>query len=97
MVQQWATCHGLLGRADYSNVGAVVSPRDLASTERIRTSMPSCLFLVPGFGAQGRTSEEIAKCFKPDGTGAIVNACRHAPDELRITCGCRFRSLRSLH
>ena len=38
--------------------------------------MPNCLFLVPGFGAQGRTAQEVAKCFRPDGTGAFVNASR---------------------
>ena len=38
--------------------------------------MPNTIFLVPGFGAQGRTAEDIATCFKPDGTGAIVNASR---------------------
>ena len=38
--------------------------------------MPNCIFLVPGSGAQGHTSEEIAKCFRGDGTGAIVNASR---------------------
>jgi orotidine-5'-phosphate decarboxylase len=38
--------------------------------------MPNCLFLVPGFGAQGRTANEVAKCFKSDGTGALVTASR---------------------
>ena len=76
LVQDWATGEGLVGKCGYSCVGAVVSPRDLASTERIRTLMPNCLFLVPGFGAQGRTSDEVAKCFKPDGTGALVTASR---------------------
>ena len=76
IVQTWAGAEGLVGDSGYSCVGAVVSPRDLESTKRIRTSMPNCLFLVPGFGAQGRTAEEVAQCFKTDGTGAIVNASR---------------------
>ena len=38
--------------------------------------MPHCLFLVPGFGAQGRTAQEVTTCFKPDGTGALVTASR---------------------
>lgn len=76
LVQGWASAEGLVGSSGYSSVGAVVSPRDLESTQRIRASMPNCIFLVPGFGAQGRTSDEIAKCFRPDGTGAIVNASR---------------------
>ena len=76
LVQSWAGAAGLVGTCGYSCVGAVVSPRDLESTERIRALMPSCLFLVPGFGAQGRTANEVVKCFKPDGTGAIVTASR---------------------
>lgn len=76
LVQTWAGSEGLVGDSGYSCIGAVVSPRDLQSTELIRTAMPNCIFLVPGFGAQGRTAGEVAKCFKPDGTGAIVNASR---------------------
>jgi orotidine-5'-phosphate decarboxylase len=76
LVQSWAGAAGLVGKCGYSCVGAVVSPRDLESTERIRALMPNCLFLVPGFGAQGRTANEVAKCFKSDGTGAIVTASR---------------------
>jgi orotidine-5'-phosphate decarboxylase len=76
LVQTWARAGGLVGRSGYSCIGAVVSPRDLPSTERIRALMPQCVFLVPGFGAQGRTAQEVAKCFRPDGTGAIVNASR---------------------
>lgn len=76
LVEDWASDEGLIGSCGYSSIGAVVSPRDVPSTERIRTLMPSCLFLVPGFGAQGRTNEEVARCFKPDGTGALVTASR---------------------
>lgn len=76
LVESWANDSSLIGLSGYSCIGAVVSPRDLESTKLIRNIMPSCLFLVPGFGAQGRTADEVAECFKPDGTGAIVNASR---------------------
>jgi orotidine-5'-phosphate decarboxylase len=76
LVQGWAGQSELVGKKGYSCIGAVVSPRDLASTERIRSLMPNCVFLVPGFGAQGRTTDEVAKCFKPDGTDAFVTASR---------------------
>ena len=76
LVQTWAAEESLVGASQYSCVGAVVSPRDLESTQQIRSLMPNAIFLVPGFGAQGRTAGEVAKCFKPDGTGAIVNASR---------------------
>lgn len=76
LVQGWAVAPGRVGKCGFSCVGAVVSPRDLESTVFIRTLMPNCIFLVPGFGAQGRTADEVARCFKPDGTGAIVAASR---------------------
>ncbi len=76
LVQGWAADADLIGHSGYSCIGAVVSPRDIESTERLRSLMPNCYFLVPGFGAQGRKAEEVARCFKPDGTGAIVNASR---------------------
>jgi len=76
MVQEWAVAEEPPGTSGYSCVGAVVSPRDIPSTVRIRTLMPNCIFLVPGFGAQGRTAEEVGRCFKSDGTGAIVTASR---------------------
>ena len=54
LVQTWAARS--VGASGYSLVGAVVSPRDLPSTVLIRELMPNCIFLVPGFGAQGRTA-----------------------------------------
>lgn len=76
LVNRWAGEPGLLGRSGYSALGAVVSPRDRESTRALRTIMERCIFLVPGYGAQGKSVDEIAECFKPDGTGAIVNASR---------------------
>jgi len=75
LVEGWATTDGLVGESGYSSVGAVVSPRDVPSTIRIREMMPHCFFLVPGFGAQGRSAEEVVRCFQSGG-GAIVAASR---------------------
>jgi len=76
LVDDWAGQQELIGESGYSTMGAVVSPRDLPSTEYIRSLMPRSIFLVPGFGAQGRSVDEVARCFKDDGTGAIVAASR---------------------
>jgi orotidine-5'-phosphate decarboxylase len=76
LVERWAGESNVVGESGYSLIGAVVSPRDLASTVVIRDLMPHSIFLVPGFGAQGRTAEEVSKCFKSDGTGALVAASR---------------------
>lgn len=76
MVRIWGTRPGLTGQGGYSCIGAVVAPMDLDGTARLRTEMPNAIFLVPGYGAQGKSAEQVAKCFKDDGTGAIVNASR---------------------
>lgn len=75
-VNTWAGDAGLVGQSGYSCIGAVASPRDAEGMARLRALMPNCIFLVPGFGAQGRKAEDIAPCFKPDGTGALVTASR---------------------
>jgi orotidine-5'-phosphate decarboxylase len=38
--------------------------------------MPKTYFLVPGYGAQGGTAEDIVDCFNEDGLGAIINSSR---------------------
>jgi orotidine-5'-phosphate decarboxylase len=76
LVEEWAIEDGLVGSSGYSAVGAVVSPTDVEATRRLRQAMPHCFFLVPGFGAQGRTADDVACCFREDGLGALVNASR---------------------
>lgn len=67
---------GLLGECGYSALGAVVGATYPAEARALRDRMLQQLFLVPGYGAQGATAEDCAASFKPDGTGAIVNASR---------------------
>ena len=38
--------------------------------------MPKTIFLVPGYGAQGGTADDVMPCFNKDGLGAIVNSSR---------------------
>jgi orotidine-5'-phosphate decarboxylase len=76
LVQNLAAMPDYLCRSGHSLVGAVVSPRDLESTDRLRRLMPNCIFLVPGYGAQGMTGKDVARCFKKDGTGALITASR---------------------
>ena len=38
--------------------------------------MGNNIFLVPGFGAQGGTAEDVVSCFNDDGLGAIVSSSR---------------------
>jgi orotidine-5'-phosphate decarboxylase len=79
MAEQVATLgrgEGLIGSSGYSRVGAVVGATYPAEARQLRTMMPEQIFLVPGYGAQGATADDCAASFKPDGTGAIVNASR---------------------
>jgi orotidine-5'-phosphate decarboxylase len=54
----------------------------------LRRQMPEVIFLVPGFGTQGGSVEDVRPAFRTDGSGAIVNSSRailfpFAPDESR--------------
>lgn len=60
----------------YSNVGAVVGATYPEMSRSLRKLMPKTYFLVPGYGAQGGTAEDLKYCFNEDGLGAIVNSSR---------------------
>ena len=76
LINTWSQDDGLIGRRGYSCLGAVVAPRKPELARRLRALMSKCIFLVPGYGAQGLSTADIATCFNPDGTGAVVNASR---------------------
>jgi len=59
-----------------SCIGAVVGATYPEEMKYLRTLMPHVPFLIPGFGAQGGSLEDIAHGFIPDGTGAVVNSAR---------------------
>lgn len=91
LVSGWAEEMGGVGAQGYDFIGAVVAARDRTMARQLRVMMPKTLFLVPGYGAQGATADDIACCFQ-DGRGAIVNASRSvifAFDQPRYqsTCG----------
>ncbi|QQR55549.1 orotidine-5'-phosphate decarboxylase [Candidatus Peregrinibacteria bacterium] len=72
-VESWGS--DLEGEEGYSSVGAVVGATHPVQAEKLRAIMPRNFFLVPGYGAQGGTAQDIAPCFNNDGLGAlIVNA-----------------------
>lgn len=60
----------------YSNVGAVVGATYPEMSAILRKLMPNTYFLVPGYGAQGGTAQDLKPCFNEDGLGAIVNSSR---------------------
>jgi len=65
-----------IGRSGYSLLGAVVGATKGSEMVQLRALMPNQVFLVPGFGAQGGSAQDIKPCFKSDGTGAIITASR---------------------
>ncbi|MCY2929041.1 MAG: orotidine-5'-phosphate decarboxylase [Planctomycetota bacterium] len=67
---------GLVGASGYSCVGAVVGATWPAQARELRAMMPQQIVLVPGYGAQGASAADCAASFKPDRTGALVNASR---------------------
>jgi orotidine-5'-phosphate decarboxylase len=65
-----------LGRCGYGIVGAVVGATYPAQLAELREAMPHTWFLVPGFGSQGGTAQDVAAAFDAQGFGAIVNNSR---------------------
>ncbi|MCC5829212.1 MAG: orotidine-5'-phosphate decarboxylase [Phycisphaeraceae bacterium] len=66
----------LVGRHGYSLLGAVVGATKSAEIADLRRRMPEQIFLVPGFGAQGGSADDVRRCFNDDGRGAIITASR---------------------
>ena len=80
------------GRAGYGFVGAVVGATYPEQIAELRTAMPSTIFLIPGFGAQGGAAKDCAAAFDARGQGAIVNNSRgiifaHSTDKYRDQFG----------
>jgi orotidine-5'-phosphate decarboxylase len=74
LTEQWG--QALMGENGYSSIGAVVGATHPAQAKALRVRMPHTFFLVPGYGAQGGTAEDLAVCFDAQGLGAIVNSSR---------------------
>ncbi|WP_075721018.1 orotidine-5'-phosphate decarboxylase [Roseburia sp. 499] len=72
-VAEWgAECMG----DSYSYIGAVVGATYPEMGRVVRKIMPKSFILVPGYGAQGGTAEDLVPFFNEDGLGAIVNSSR---------------------
>jgi len=65
-----------LGLSDLGPIGAVVAATVPAEAARWRAAMPHAWFLVPGFGAQGGTADDVRALFRADGTGVVVASSR---------------------
>jgi orotidine-5'-phosphate decarboxylase len=64
------------GNEGYGIVGAVCGATYPEQLAELRQVMPSTLFLIPGFGAQGGMAKDCAAAFDERGLGGIVNNSR---------------------
>ena len=67
---------GTVGKYGYSLAGAVTGATWPEELRELRARLPHTFFLVPGYGAQGGTAEDVQYAFDKKGCGAIVNASR---------------------
>jgi orotidine-5'-phosphate decarboxylase len=65
-----------VGNCGYGLVGAVVGATYPEQLGELRGAMPHAWFLVPGYGSQGGTAEDVVAAFDSEGLGAIVNNSR---------------------
>lgn len=73
-VQSLATASA--GQSGYGNIGAVVGATYPQQLSELRSKMPAAWLLIPGFGAQGGSAEDVRHGFDSAGLGAIVNSSR---------------------
>lgn len=64
------------GAGGLSDVGAVVGATKSSEGRELRARMPDQVFLVPGYGAQGGTAEDVRALLRGDGRGVLVTASR---------------------
>ncbi len=66
----------LIGKDGFSPLGVVVGATHPEQLEQLRDVLPNSLFLVPGYGSQGATADDVVGAFDEDALGAIVNSSR---------------------
>ncbi len=81
-----------LGTHGYGAIGAVAGATYPEQLVELRQVMSHTWILVPGFGSQGGTAQDVAAAFDEQGQGAIVNSSRaiifaHARPEFKDAYG----------
>ena len=64
------------GRYGFTRVGAVVGATYPEEISFLRARLKNTFFLVPGYGAQGGSAQDVARAFNERGHGAIINSSR---------------------
>jgi orotidine-5'-phosphate decarboxylase len=65
-----------VGGSGFSSLGAVVGATKSAEIAALRARMPHAIFLVPGYGAQGGTADDVRAAFTRGDQGALITASR---------------------
>ena len=63
------------GRYGYTAIGGVIGCTHVEEGKEIRNRYSNMFFLIPGYGAQGGTAEDVALYLK-NGNGGVVNSSR---------------------
>lgn len=71
-VNEWGKSS--IGKHGYSSIGAVVGATHPDSIKTLRKIMSSSIFLMPGYGTQGATAEDIVDSFNKKGLGALISS-----------------------
>ena len=74
LVEEWG--RAAVGARGYSSIGAVVGGTHPEQGAMLRKRLSTVPFLIPGYGAQGATADDLAALFDANGTGAVVNSAR---------------------
>lgn len=74
LIEKWG--EDLRGEYGYSSISAVVGATYPEQLKELRNIAKHTYFLIPGYGAQGGKSEDIALGFDSNGLGGLVNASR---------------------
>ncbi|HCK40311.1 MAG TPA: orotidine-5'-phosphate decarboxylase [Planctomycetaceae bacterium] len=64
------------GKRGYGIAGAVIGATYPEQLAELRSCMPQTWFLVPGFGSQGGTAQDVAAAFDGRGLGVVINNSR---------------------
>lgn len=73
-VSEWG--ESLVGEYGFSSVGAVVGATYPEQAAKLREIMPKSFFLIPGYGAQGASADDIVNGFNAGGLGGVINSSR---------------------
>jgi orotidine-5'-phosphate decarboxylase len=74
LVAYWG--RDVVGASGYSSVGAVVGATYPEQLSELRRRVPTVPFLVPGYGHQGGTAQDVTRGCDKQGLGAVVNSSR---------------------